>query len=93
MERSSKGQFLKGNRGGPGNPHAASTAKLRAALHKTVTALRLKKIVESLLKEAENGNVSAAKIVLDRVLGKIPDPIDIEARIAELENRINVTSK
>ena len=44
----------------------------------------LKRIVESLVNSAANGDVAAAKLILDRVLDP-PVAIDFEQRLCELE--------
>lgn len=69
-----RGKFAKGNPGGPGNPHAARVAKLRAALLDAITPEAITAVVKALVSEAKAGNVAAAKELLDRAVGKVADP-------------------
>ena len=82
--RDTKGRFTKGNSGGPGNPHARQAAQLRATLLKAVTAKDLREVVEAMLRQAKQGNIAAAKLLLDRTLGP-PVEIDLLARLEALE--------
>lgn len=82
--RGSNGRFAAGNRLGQGNPNARRAQKLRTELMKSVRADDLKRIVKSLVNSAAAGDVAAAKLVLDRVLGP-PVAVDFEQRLAELE--------
>ncbi len=71
--RTKKGTFTKGNKGGPGNPHVAKVAALKTAFYAAVTPADMQAIVRKLVKEAKNGNVLAAREVLDRTLPKLVD--------------------
>jgi len=68
--RGKNGRFLPGNPGGPGNPEAAKVAKLRAAVMAAVTPAQMKRLMQSLLQKAIDGDVAAARVVLERCLGK-----------------------
>jgi hypothetical protein len=68
--RNSLGQFVVGNKGGPGNPAAAAVARNRAALLEAVEPDKLKAIVLSLVQQALDGDVAAARLVLERLCGK-----------------------
>jgi hypothetical protein len=83
--RDGGGRFAPGNAGGPGNPHAAKVARLRAALLDAVTPEHIERIAAALVREAEAGNVAAAREVLQRCLGE-PSAIDTLARIEQLEH-------
>ncbi len=85
--RDASGRFVRGNSGGPGNPHAAKVGKLRSALLKAVTQKRMAAVVAALVREAEAGNVTAIRELLDRVLGK-PVEADLIERIEQLEQRL-----
>ncbi len=82
--RGSNGQFLAGNRIGTGNPAARQAQQLRFALMNAVTPEDVQRMVRRLVQLAEAGDVQAAKLIFDRVLGP-PVPLDIEERIAKLE--------
>ena len=68
--RNSAGRFLPGNPGGPGNPHAGKVGKLRTALVEAVTEQDIAEVVASLVKAAKSGDIPAAKLLFDRVIGK-----------------------
>jgi hypothetical protein len=66
------GRFVKGNPGGPGNPHNKQIAGLRQALLRTVTPDDIETIVRSLIDLAREGNLPAIKMFLAYFIGK-PD--------------------
>lgn len=78
------GRFQKGNAGGPGNPLARKASQLRSMLMRSVTASELRNVVKALVQAAIAGDVQAARVLLDRVLGP-PTPLDYEERLAALE--------
>lgn len=82
--RDAGGRFTKGNAGGPGNPFAAHVGRLRSALINAVSIDDMKAIVGALVKKAKGGDVAAAKIVLERCLGR-PIEHDLLERLEELE--------
>jgi len=79
--RDSAGKFLPGNGGGPGNPHAGRVAKLRSALMKAVSEKDVRDVAKALVTAAKDGDVQAAKLLFDRVIGKFADdsPAEVEA--------------
>ena len=82
--RDARGRFVRGNQGGPGNPHARKVAQLRSALLKAVKLTDLRAIVKALVSQAKQGDVAAAKLLLERLLGP-PIAVDIEDRLELLE--------
>jgi len=68
--RNEKGQFVKGNRGGPGNPAVRRLASYRRALENAISVQDIEKILKLLTEKALNGDSFAMKEVLDRTLGK-----------------------
>ena len=72
------GRFQVGNPGGPGNPHARAVGRLRSAMLGAVTDEDIKAICARLVAMAREGNVAAAREVLDRCLGKGLDPEKIQ---------------
>ena len=82
--RDAQGRFAPGNRGGPGNPHAAQVSRLRSALLDAITPDDMRAIVAALIEKARSGDVHAASVLFDRVLGK-PLEVDIIDRIEALE--------
>ena len=75
--RDGRGRFGRGNAGGPGNPHAAAVARLRAALLEVVTPDDIGEIARVLVRAAKEGNVASAQAILDRVLGRPAASIDL----------------
>jgi len=82
--RDNQGRFAVGNRGGPGNPHAQRTSLLRNAMLSAVSADDVEKIIQAVVKAAKEGDIAAAREVLDRTIGK-PSQTDIVARLESLE--------
>ena len=78
--RSSGGQFAKGNPGGPGNPYAKRVSTLRSALSDQVQDKDLRAIVAKLVRLAKDGDIAAAKEVLDRSVGKSANSGGVWAR-------------
>jgi hypothetical protein len=64
------GHFVKGNCGGPGNPNIVRLAEYRAAMREAVTPTQLRAVLRKLVSKAKGGDVLAAKVLLDRTLGK-----------------------
>lgn len=82
--RDTKGRFGSGNKFGKGNPHAVRVAQLRTALLNAVSPEDLEAIIQALVQKARQGDVYAAREVLDRTLGKA-DAVDLSQRIEALE--------
>lgn len=74
--RQTDGRFAAGNRGGPGNPHAAAVGTWRAALVDCVTADDLRAVVAALVNHAKAGAPWAVRELLDRCLGKPKLPLE-----------------
>lgn len=85
--RDEQGRFTVGNGGGPGNPHATQVGRLRSALLSAVTEEDMRDVVRALAKKAKGGDVAAARVLFDRVLGR-PIEADLLARIDALEGQI-----
>lgn len=83
-DRDARGRFAPGNPGGPGNPHARQVARLRAALLEAVTPADVREIIAVVVEAARGGDLAAAKLLFDRLLGP-PVEADLIARIEELE--------
>jgi hypothetical protein len=79
--REANGRFAKGNHGGPGNPFARRVAHLRSLALEVVSDDDLSAILRKMVELAKEGDVAAAKVVLQYTLGKPteqphPDRID-----------------
>ena len=77
--RDSKGRFLPGNPGGPGNPQARNVATWRQALADTVSAADVAQVTQKLVAAAKAGEPWAIREVLDRCLGKPHVQIELQA--------------
>src|SRR5262249_3137424 len=79
--RDGKGRFVRGNPGGPGNPFARQTAALRSALVRKMDEGRMERLAERLSGLARQGDVPAARLVLQYTIGKptpAVDPDDVD---------------
>ena len=90
--RDGRGRFAAGWKGGPGNPHAAQVARLRAEMLNAVTPDDMRAIVSRLVELAKGGDVRAIKEVLDRTLGRPQEPDFIE-RLEAIEAALAVGGK
>jgi hypothetical protein len=72
--RDANGRFAKGNPGGPGNPFARRTARLRRAFSEAVSEEDLVAVVQTITRKAKEGDLAAAKLLLAYVVGK-PGPV------------------
>ena len=68
--RRKNGTFAKGNPGGPGNTFAARSHKFKHAIMAAVTEKEINRVIRALIRKASDGDVAAAKELLDRILGK-----------------------
>ncbi|MEM9752661.1 MAG: hypothetical protein AAF916_04680 [Planctomycetota bacterium] len=69
-KRDSKGRFLKGTPGGPGNPMFFRLAEYRKTINDAVTPAKLRKVLAVLIRKAEQGDLMAIKELLDRTVGR-----------------------
>lgn len=82
------GRFTTGNQFGHGNPHSGQVAKFRSALLSAVTEADLVEIVQALVTSAKGGDLGSAKLIIDRICGKVavdaitppPPPLSVEQR-------------
>jgi len=65
-------RFVKGNKGG-GDPLVGKLQEYRACLYKTITPAKFKKLIKVILDKSMKGDMRAAKILVERILGKLPD--------------------
>jgi len=82
--RDAHGRFASGNKSAKGNPLAKKVGQLRSAAISAVSVADMRAIFKSLVKQAKQGDVAAAKEVLTRCLGK-PTEIDLLERLEQLE--------
>jgi hypothetical protein len=75
--RDTNGRFTKGNAGGPGNPFYRKQAEFRRAVLELFTPEDVMSLLRVMLALGRNGDVAAAKVFLEYVVGKphkAPDP-------------------
>jgi hypothetical protein len=68
-QRDAKGRFVKGNKGGPGNPFARQVALLRATMVYCVPPERMARVVIALTEKAASGDVAAMKLFFQYLIG------------------------
>jgi hypothetical protein len=94
--RDEKGRFLPGCKGGPGNPYVRETARLRSLIHDAVSDEDLKAVIATLVQTARQGgrgSAAAARELLDRLLGKARQHIELDAEIrAESAFELNLNA-
>ncbi len=82
--REPDGKFAVGNPGGPGRPKGRRESEIRQAASEALTPVVVKSVLRKVAVKALEGNLTAARIVLERALGR-PDeaatahPLDIAA--------------
>ena len=92
--RGSGGRFGRGNTygRGHGNPAVKRMAELQAAVRDAVSAEDLKAVLGKLVDLAKGGDTQAAKIVLDRCLGKVAVADDTAQEALELPPIVSTES-
>lgn len=90
--RDGRGRFKHGNRGGPGNPHAADVGRLRAKFFASIKEADVEKALATIRKVMKDGKpadqLAAARELLDRVIGKAVQ-CDLLERIERLEGLLS----
>ena len=81
--RDTKGRFVPGNSGGPGNPFYRRMAAMRKVIAEAVDEDDLKRITAAMKKKAEEGDTAAAKLIFQYAAGKPeaaadPDRVDVD---------------
>jgi len=91
--RDSKGKFPKGVSGNPNgrplgtkNRIAQMKLELEAAIRDHLNPKELKAIINSMVREAKQGNVQAAKLILDKVMSNATG----SEETGETDNRITI---
>ena len=79
-DRDSQGRFAKGNSGGPGNPYGRSVAKWRELFQEAVTDQDFREIIAAMVQKAKEGDMVAAREVLNRLAGRPAEAMDPERK-------------
>ena len=73
-QRDGNGRFAPGNPGGPGRPRSPA-AELRRAVEEAISPEHATAIIRKLTRLAFDGNVAAARLVLERTCGRAPEAV------------------
>jgi hypothetical protein len=82
-DHDASGRFAKGNRGGPGNPHARQVAALRREFMKVYTPERINRLAEALYGLAVIGSLPAIRLAFEYTVGKPVKTVDPDVVEAE----------
>lgn len=80
--RDPKGRFGKGNKAGKGNPHLRRVRQLTSALLREVSPEDIAAVIRSMIDAAKGGDPAAAKVVLERTLGKVTEKIEVDGGLS-----------
>src|SRR4051812_2623968 len=81
-DRTEQGHFARGNKGGPGNPHARQMARLRRAFLDAVSDEDMAEVTRTVLAKAKGGDLAAARLLYQYGQGRppaMPDPDALDA--------------
>lgn len=70
-------RFKKGNKFGKGNPWARYVQKFRKVLMTCVSAEDFEKVVRRIVQEAQDGDMNAAKLLIERLCGPVEKHIEL----------------
>ena len=83
------GRFAKGNTLGHGSrAHLGAIAKLRSVIFERATPLKMGRVVDTLIAKAQDGDMRAIDILLDRVLGKATQHIEVAHTAVESPDQL-----
>jgi hypothetical protein len=72
------GRFVRGNRGGPGNPLGGRIGEMRQIIVDALTNDAVRKLADAMIERAQDGNVAAARLLLQYALGRPAAAADLE---------------
>lgn len=76
--RDAAGKFLPGNKLAAGNPMNMKMSRLRAGLLSAIEEADISAVIRKLVEQAKSGDVSAAKVLLERIFGRPHLSITVE---------------
>lgn len=77
--RDSRGRFVLGhNEPGPGNPLHRRVHAMRRAISEAITTKDMENVIHAMIERALDGDVLAAKLLLERGAGKVPELLSIQ---------------
>lgn len=90
--RKPNGFFAKGNKGGPGNALGKKVNDYRKAILDAVDAKDVVKVFRALMVKAQQGDVAAASLVLDRLMGKATQTLNVQGGASQTINVLALLS-
>ena len=81
------GRFVKGWKGGPGNPYIRDVARCRAEVFAAIKQGDIQEIAKKLIEKAKAGDMQAAREVLDRGAGR-PDTFAALLEVTEMKTML-----
>lgn len=87
--RDGLGRFTKGCPGGPGNPYVRQVAQLKAALYEALSESDIAAVAQTMVKRAVEGDVAAARLVLEYAVGKPVSGALASALDGEMMHQLN----
>ena len=84
--RGKNGKFIAGNSAAKGNPHAKKVAKLRSIMLGATSEADMRAITRKMISLAKGGDIAAAKLVWDRLLGSVTPIVAIDMKQAHQVN-------
>ena len=71
-DRDAKGRFLRGNKGGPGNPLAGQVNKVRKAFLEFFAGRAMQVLCDFMFRKALSGDPRFVRLILQYTIGKLP---------------------
>jgi len=85
--RDQGGRFAKGGKPGPGRGHGNKVSAYRAAVFNAVSPEDAADVMRAMVEHAKQGDVSAARVVFERLLGA-PEAMDVIEKLRMMEEAV-----
>lgn len=72
------GKFAPGNDISRGNPYFAQMQKFQRCVLDSVKQAELRAVIKAMIEKAKEGDVNAARLIIERVCGKMPQDAGIQ---------------
>jgi hypothetical protein len=72
------GNFAKGNKLAHGNPWVAQMQAFQRCFLDSVKKAELRAVIKAMIKKAKEGDVNAARLIVERICGKMPQDAGIQ---------------
>ena len=94
---STSGRFLMGHKGGPGAPKGHRRQALADAFYEAVSLADVKALAKTLVRLAKAGDPVAARLILERFVGRMPQGLEISGELTSklegVNNKIKVVKR